>query len=74
MCSSDLLRDHDAAVARRPDGTLEVIGPAAEEIAVLAHHAGILLFENVTVAASLEDAYLALTRDHARPLAGGSPR
>ncbi|WP_435824051.1 ABC transporter ATP-binding protein [Actinoplanes missouriensis] len=64
-----LLRDHDAAVARRPDGTLEVIGPAAEEIAVLAHRAGILLFENVTVAASLEDAYFTLTREP-----GGSPR
>jgi ABC-2 type transport system ATP-binding protein len=60
-----LLREHDAAVARRPDATLEVTGMTADDVAVLAQRNGILLLENVTVPASLEDAYLALTRGHA---------
>ncbi len=69
-----LLREHDAAVALHPGGTLEVIGMTADDVAVLAHRNGILLYENVTVPASLEDAYLALTQNHARHLAGGSPQ
>ncbi|GAA1614587.1 ATP-binding cassette domain-containing protein [Actinoplanes couchii] len=61
-----LLREREAAVARRPDGSCEVTGMTADEVAVLAHHAGILLYENTTVPASLEDAYLTLTRGNNR--------
>ncbi|WIM96400.1 ATP-binding cassette domain-containing protein [Actinoplanes oblitus] len=69
-----LLREHGSAVARRPDGTLEVTGMAAGDVAALAQRSGILLLENVTVAASLEDAYLALTQNHARHLAERLPQ
>ncbi|MEU8657216.1 ATP-binding cassette domain-containing protein [Actinoplanes philippinensis] len=69
-----LLRENGSAVARRPDGTLEVTGMAAADVAVLAQRTGILLLENVTVAASLEDAYLALTQNHARHLVERLPR
>ncbi|WP_127549239.1 ATP-binding cassette domain-containing protein [Actinoplanes sp. OR16] len=69
-----LLREHGAAVARQPDGGLEVTGMDAAGVAVLAHRAGILLLENVTVPASLEDAYLALTQNHARHLVERLPR
>jgi ABC-2 type transport system ATP-binding protein len=65
----ELLRRHDAAVTRLPDGTLEVIGLDSPDIAVLAQRAGILLYENTTVAASLEDAYLALTQNQGRHVA-----
>ncbi|HWS39484.1 MAG TPA: ATP-binding cassette domain-containing protein [Actinoplanes sp.] len=57
-----LVRGRDAAVARRPDGALEITGMTADEVAVLAHRDGILLYEITTVPASLEDAYLELTR------------
>jgi ABC-2 type transport system ATP-binding protein len=62
----ELLRGQDAAVTRLPDGTLEVQGLESAGVAVLAQRHGILLYENTTVAVSLEDAYLALTRDHGR--------
>lgn len=55
-----LLREHGAAVARHPDGSCEITGLAADDIAVLAHRCGLLLFEISTVPASLEDAYLTL--------------
>ncbi|WP_199514177.1 ABC transporter ATP-binding protein [Nucisporomicrobium flavum] len=60
-----LLRDRGAGVTLLPDGMLEVTGLEPADIAVLAQRHGFLLFENSTVAASLEDAYLALTRDEA---------
>ncbi|WP_231954097.1 ABC transporter ATP-binding protein [Actinoplanes derwentensis] len=56
-----LVRGRDSAVARRPDGGLEITGMAADDVAVLAHRDGILLYEITTVPASLEDAYLSLT-------------
>ncbi|WP_203897255.1 ABC transporter ATP-binding protein [Virgisporangium aliadipatigenens] len=65
----EILRRHDAAVTRLPDGALEVTGMDSPDIAVLAHRHGILLFENTTVAASLEEAYLALTQDQGRHVA-----
>jgi ABC-2 type transport system ATP-binding protein len=65
----ELLRGHDAAVTRLPDGTLEVIGWESPDVAVLAQRHGILLYENTTVAASLEDAYLTLTQDQGRHVA-----
>ncbi len=57
-----LLRRHDAVVTRLPDGVLEVTGMEPAGIAVLAQGMGILLLENGGVPASLEDAYLTLTR------------
>ncbi|WP_430785349.1 ABC transporter ATP-binding protein [Actinoplanes sp. G11-F43] len=61
-----LLREHGAAVARRPDGSCEISGLTGDEVAVLAHRSGVLLYENTTVAASLEDAYLTLTQEARR--------
>jgi ABC-2 type transport system ATP-binding protein len=64
-----LLRRHDAAVTRLPDGTLEINGMDSPDVAVLAQRHDILLFENTTVAASLEEAYLTLTQDQGRHVA-----
>jgi ABC-2 type transport system ATP-binding protein len=69
-----VLRQHRAAVARRGDRQLEVIGLAAAEVAALAGRAGVFLYENGTVPASLEDAYLALTQGQGRHVAHGLAR
>ncbi|WP_122981706.1 ATP-binding cassette domain-containing protein [Actinoplanes teichomyceticus] len=69
-----VLREHDSAVVRRPDGTLEITGMTVGDVAVLAQRTGILLLENVTVPASLEDAYRALTQNHARHLGERLPQ
>jgi ABC-2 type transport system ATP-binding protein len=61
-----LLGSHDAVVTRLPDGVLEVTGLEPADVAVLAQRHGILLLENSTVAASLEEAYLTLTREETR--------
>jgi ABC-2 type transport system ATP-binding protein len=58
----ELLRRHAAAVTRLLDGTLEANGLESPDVAVLAQRHRILLYENATVAASLEDAYLTLPR------------
>jgi ABC-2 type transport system ATP-binding protein len=63
-----LLHRHDAVVTRLPDGVLEVTGMEPAGIAVLAQRDGILLLENSSVVASLEEAYLTLTRDHSHHL------
>ena len=44
-----------------PDGALEISGLTAEEVAVAASAAGVVLHEVVSVSGSLEEAYLALT-------------
>ncbi|GLY97257.1 ABC transporter ATP-binding protein [Actinoplanes sp. NBRC 103695] len=64
-----LLGRQDAVVTRLPDGILEVTGVEPADIAMLAQRHGILLLENSTVTASLEEAYLTLTRDHTRHIA-----
>ncbi|WP_123604923.1 ABC transporter ATP-binding protein [Micromonospora sp. Llam0] len=66
-----VLRTKGAAVLQRQEDTLEITGMAAREIAMLANRHNILLYENTTVPASLEDAYLALTQGHARHVAEG---
>ncbi|QIK71096.1 ATP-binding cassette domain-containing protein [Propioniciclava coleopterorum] len=48
-------------VANHPDGSLEITGRTAEQVADAAAAAGVVLYEVTTVAGSLEDAYLALT-------------
>ena len=69
-----LLREHRARVTRRGDRALDVAGLAAADVAVLAARVGVLLYENFTVPASLEDAYLALTQGQGRHVAAGLGR
>jgi ABC-2 type transport system ATP-binding protein len=64
-----VLRQHHAAVTRRGDRQLEVAGLTAADVAALASRAGVFLYENGTVPASLEDAYLALTQGRGRHVA-----
>ena len=49
--------------ATSPRGTLEVEGLSSEEIGTAAAAAALTLFELSTQAASLEEAYMALTED-----------
>jgi ABC-2 type transport system ATP-binding protein len=58
-----LLRDHGAGISLQPDGTLAVIRLSAREIGTIAGTAGITLYELATQAASLEEAFMELTRD-----------
>jgi ABC-2 type transport system ATP-binding protein len=44
-----------------PDGALEIAGMTAEQVAVSASTAGVVLHEVATISGSLEDAYIALT-------------
>jgi ABC-2 type transport system ATP-binding protein len=48
-------------VSRLPDGALEITGRTAEEVAVAAAAAGVILHEVASVSGSLEEAYIALT-------------
>ena len=60
-----LLRSTGAVVASEADGTLVVTGPTAREIGTAAGAAGITLYELTPQSASLEDAFMELTRDAA---------
>jgi ABC-2 type transport system ATP-binding protein len=51
----------DVVVSTLADGALEISGMSAEEVAVAAAAAGVVLYEVATKAGSLEDAYIALT-------------
>ncbi|KQS14393.1 multidrug ABC transporter ATP-binding protein [Curtobacterium sp. Leaf183] len=51
------------AVTPRDDGSFLVVGPDAPTIGAIAAQAGIVLHELTPVGASLEEAYMALTRD-----------
>jgi ABC-2 type transport system ATP-binding protein len=64
-----LLYRNEIAVTRLPDGMLEAAGVEAADVAVLAQRHGILLYENSTVASSLEDAYLTLTQNQGQHVA-----
>ncbi len=57
-----LLRADATAVEVRADGTLEVTGLICDEIGTVAAANGITLFELATQAASLEEAYMAITQ------------
>ena len=58
-----LLRAPGVTVSAPADGTLTVSGLSAEQIGTIAGAAGISVFELATEQASLEDAFLDLTRD-----------
>jgi ABC-2 type transport system ATP-binding protein len=65
-----LLDDAGADVAIGTDNTLNVSGLAAREIGTIAGSAGIVLYELAPRQASLEDAFMELTRDAAEYRAG----
>ena len=58
-----LLARDGAAVANGADGTLTVTGPTARDIGIVAGSAGITLYELSPQSASLEEAFMELTRD-----------
>jgi ABC-2 type transport system ATP-binding protein len=60
---STLLQQHGATVIAG-EGGLDVTGMDAANVGVLASGAGLTLYELSTTQASLEDAFLELTRDH----------
>ena len=65
-----VLSGPDVTIAGDGPDVLSVTGPGSEEIARTAFAEGILLYELTPVHASLEDAYLALTRDDVEYQAG----
>lgn len=52
-----------ASVSLQPDAALEIVGLTAEQVAVVAADAGIVLHEVATRTGTLEEAYLALTAE-----------
>jgi ABC-2 type transport system ATP-binding protein len=58
-----LLRSPDAAVSREGDGALTVSGLSTDQIGVAAAAGGITLLELTAQQASLEDAFIDMTRD-----------
>ena len=60
-----LVRERGGEAAPQPDETLAVEGLTARDIGILAGEAGITLYELAPQAASLEEAFMALTRDAA---------
>jgi ABC-2 type transport system ATP-binding protein len=73
----ELLRAKGAVVRREPDDTLAVSALSAPEIGDLAGTNGIFLHELATQSASLEEAYMELTREsvefHGEPLLTDAP-
>lgn len=57
----EVLAAPGVVVTALDDGALDIVGMAAEEVAVAASAAGVVLYEVTSVSGSLEDAYLALT-------------
>lgn len=51
----------DVVVSVLADGAAEIVGLTAEQVAIAAAAAGIVLYEVASVSGSLEDAYIALT-------------
>jgi ABC-2 type transport system ATP-binding protein len=60
-----LLADRGAHVVTQPDGVLAVTGTEARDVGIIAGTAAITLYELSTSAASLEQAFMELTRDAA---------
>ncbi len=60
-----LLHERGTEVSVQPDGSLAVTGIAAREIGIVAGAAGITLYELAPHSASLEEAFMELTRDAA---------
>jgi ABC-2 type transport system ATP-binding protein len=65
------LRDGGADVETRADDTLVVTGMDARDVGIIAGNAGITLYELSPRSASLEDAFMELTRDASEYHAGG---
>ncbi|OIH96360.1 MULTISPECIES: ABC transporter ATP-binding protein [unclassified Curtobacterium] len=53
----------NASVTQREDGSFLVVGPDAPTVGTIAAQAGVVLHELTPTGASLEEAYMALTRD-----------
>ena len=60
-----LLQDRRVDVSAQPDGALVVTGMAARDVGIVAGSAGITLYELSPHSASLEEAFMELTRDAA---------
>lgn len=58
-----ILSGSAASVSLQPDTALEIVGFTAEQVAVVAADAGIVLHEVATRTGTLEEAYLALTAE-----------
>ncbi|WP_394255790.1 ABC transporter ATP-binding protein [Pseudoclavibacter helvolus] len=58
-----ILSGSAASVSLQPDAALEIVGFPAEQVAVVAADAGIVLHEVATRTGTLEEAYLALTAE-----------
>ncbi|PPG42055.1 ABC transporter ATP-binding protein [Pseudoclavibacter sp. RFBA6] len=58
-----ILSGSAASVSMKPDAALEIVGLTAEQVAVVAADAGIVLHEVATRTGTLEEAYLALTAE-----------
>jgi ABC-2 type transport system ATP-binding protein len=59
----DVLAQPDVSVERADDGSLEVTGLTAEQVGELAAAHAIVLHELTPVRASLEEAFMDVTRD-----------
>jgi ABC-2 type transport system ATP-binding protein len=68
-----LLGEAGASVDAEPDGTLIVTGIQARDVGIVAGSAGITLYELSPRHASLEEAFMELTRDASEYHAGGEP-
>jgi ABC-2 type transport system ATP-binding protein len=66
-----LLRDSGAGVETQADDTLLVTGMEARDVGIIAGAAGITLYELSPRSASLEEAFMELTRDASEYHAGG---
>jgi ABC-2 type transport system ATP-binding protein len=66
-----LLGEAGASVDAEPDGTLIVTGIRARDVGIVAGNAGITLYELSPRHASLEEAFMELTRDASEYHAGG---
>jgi ABC-2 type transport system ATP-binding protein len=68
----DLLQDPGTGVSTEPDGVLIVTGIETRDVGILAGTAGITLYELSSHTASLETAFMDLTRDASEYIAGGA--
>jgi ABC-2 type transport system ATP-binding protein len=68
----DLLQDPGTDVTTEPDGVLIVTGIETRDVGILAGTAGITLYELSSHTASLETAFMDLTRDASEYIAGGA--
>ena len=60
---TDLLRNDEFDVVVEDDGSIEVRGTTSEQVGVIAASAGIVLHELTPVEASLEEAFMTMTRE-----------